>query len=317
MINYEIEGDIDFYSELYKSLDDADENIIISSDDNKCLITGVPLTDKYVTMICGHKFNYEPLYKDILNHKQKFNAMESSKCILRTYQIRCPYCRKIQTGMLPYYEDMGFPKLNGVNYYDPTIKTFVNNCIHSVDTSSSQQCQYQSPNPYYNPDQPDVHSNSKTVSCSNYYAHPIVIFNNANPSEPITYNDTKCYCYIHKKLMIKQYKQEVKQKEKEEKNQAKLEAKAAKDAAKLKAKYEEKQAREEAKLNSKAKINSNTNTKKLKQTTMMSENVVLGEIVVAGTNEDGGCFQILKYGPNTGKPCGCKIISDNKCRRHL
>jgi chemotaxis protein histidine kinase CheA len=317
MTNYEREGNIDFYAELYKSLDDADENIIISSnDENKCLITGTPLTDKYVTMICGHKFNYEPLYKDILNHKQKFNAMESSKGILRTYQIRCPYCRKIQTEMLPYYEDLGFPKLNGVNYYDPTIKTFVNNCIHSLDTSSSQQCQYQSQNPYYNPDQPDVYSNSKMVSCSNYYANPIVIFNNANPSEPITYNDTKCYCYIHKKLMIKQYKQEVKQKEKqkekEAKNQSKLEAKAAKDAAKLKAKAEEKQAREEAKLNSK------TNTKKLKQiTTTIGENVVLGEIVLAGANEYAGCVQILKYGPNTGKPCGCKIISDNKCRRHL
>ncbi len=29
-----------------------------------------------------------------------------------------------------------------------------------------------------------------------------------------------------------------------------------------------------------------------------------------------GCFQILKTGPNKGQPCGCKIFTDNFCKRH-
>ena len=73
MKKYIIEGGIDFYSELYKSLD-IEENINkIEADNNICLISNLPLTDKYIKLNCGHKFNYIPLYHDIYNHKKKFN----------------------------------------------------------------------------------------------------------------------------------------------------------------------------------------------------------------------------------------------------
>ena len=74
MTKYKIEGDIDFFSELYKSLDNEDTE----NTDNLCLITNLPLIDKYFQMDCGHKFNYIPLYFDIKNHKLKFNGMEGS-----------------------------------------------------------------------------------------------------------------------------------------------------------------------------------------------------------------------------------------------
>ena len=302
MSNYKIEGDIDFYAELYKSLDDVDENIIISSnDDNKCLITDSPLTENFVTMKCGHKFNYEPLYKDILNHKQKFNAMESSKSTLMTHEIRCPYCRKVQAELLPYYEELGFPKKNGVNYFDPKTKLF------NTSSCAAQHCQYEIDNQYYNENQPEDSSvNAKTVPCGKYFSYPISIFNDANPSEPITYNDTKCYCYVHKKVMIKKYKQEEKQKVKDAMKQAKLEAK-------LEAKME----KEQAKLDAKQAKLTNQKSKNVKITNV-DENVNLGNITI-GTETDGlvGCVQILKTGPNKGKQCGCKIISENKCKRHF
>jgi hypothetical protein len=59
MDKYKLEGGIDFFAELYKSLDieESDEN-------NMCLITNQPLTDKFVSLNCGHKFNYIPLYND-------------------------------------------------------------------------------------------------------------------------------------------------------------------------------------------------------------------------------------------------------------
>ena len=40
------------------------------------------------------------------------------------------------------------------------------------------------------------------------------------------------------------------------------------------------------------------------------ENIILGPSIVTG------CIQILKTGPNKGKPCGCNIVLENICKRH-
>jgi hypothetical protein len=76
IMKYNIEGDIDFYSEL-----SADTESSVQSD-NICLITHEQLLDNHVKMTCGHTFNYIPLYNDVLNHKTKFNNMESSVSVL-------------------------------------------------------------------------------------------------------------------------------------------------------------------------------------------------------------------------------------------
>ena len=100
MKKYNIEGSIDFFTELYKSLDEEEENE--QNDDNLCLITNLPLNDNFFKMDCGHKFNYVPLYLDIKNHKQKFNGMEGNSSRLNKNEIRCPYCRNRHKGVLPY-----------------------------------------------------------------------------------------------------------------------------------------------------------------------------------------------------------------------
>jgi hypothetical protein len=41
--------------------------------------------------------------------------MEGINMRLNNVEIRCPYCRKKQTGLLPYYEELGLEKINGVN----------------------------------------------------------------------------------------------------------------------------------------------------------------------------------------------------------
>ena len=46
MNKYKIEGSIDFFSELYKSLDD-EENEKNDEQDNLCLITNLPLNDNF------------------------------------------------------------------------------------------------------------------------------------------------------------------------------------------------------------------------------------------------------------------------------
>jgi hypothetical protein len=298
MNKYKIEGGIDFYAQLYTILDIDEDKENQDDDKNKCLITNQLLTEKHVILKCGHKFNYIPLYNDLLNHKQKFNNMEGSNR-LHTNQIRCPYCRKKQTELLPYYEDFGLKKINGVNFYDPNIKESYN----SHHYGHTEKCKYQIKNLNFDETKPESETNKKYYTCNIGYATIIKLYNNDNPSQPINYGDEHCYCYSHKKLMIKLYKNEEKQKAKElqmaAKQKAKEEAKSAKELEKQKIKEAKQKAKEAEKISKKKPV----------------ENVVLGPSHVPLEIE--GCVQILKTGPNKGKPCGCKICAENLCGRHF
>ena len=90
MPKYSIEGNLDFYAELYKSLDESGDNKIANNHENNndCLITNSPLTENYVKLSCGHKFNYVPLFKDLVVRKNKTAAMDTQ--ILKANEIRCP-----------------------------------------------------------------------------------------------------------------------------------------------------------------------------------------------------------------------------------
>lgn len=90
---YKIEGNLDFYKLLQ-------ENEEVDYDDvDKCLITHEPLNETAVKLECGHSFNYLPLYKYVVNSKTQFNNMERKS--LKVSQIKCPFCRHIQNGLLP------------------------------------------------------------------------------------------------------------------------------------------------------------------------------------------------------------------------
>lgn len=124
------EKSIDFFSELSKiikstaptaptistiSTSDSDinasepSNSIIStpppssssSYDNICLISKEPLHPNHITLVCNHKFNYIPIYKEVFYQKTKFNNLyEVTK--LNYNQIKCPYCRTITNKLLPF-----------------------------------------------------------------------------------------------------------------------------------------------------------------------------------------------------------------------
>jgi len=83
------------------------------TESKTCLITGEPLTEPIVELNCGHKFNYLPLYKDVLNFKQKFFQQEIN--LLKTNEIQCPYCRKKQPELLPFFKMEGVKYVYGVN----------------------------------------------------------------------------------------------------------------------------------------------------------------------------------------------------------
>ena len=276
MNKYNIEGGIDFYAELYKSLD-IDEGEEKNDNKEKCLISNKILTEKYITMKCGHKFNYIPLYYDLLNHKQKFNSMEGSNR-LQLNQIRCPYCSKKQNELLPYYQELGLNKVNGVNYFDPNIKE-----NHNHHYYNSPKCAYQIINQSFDNSKPESEQNKKYYTCGTGFSSKIQIYNALNPSEPITYNDDNLYCYCHKKIMIKQYKTEEKEKkkllEKIAKESAKAEIKAAKELEKQKLKEVKQILKKEIKAFKK---------------NLVSENIVLGPSDINIKSEHTGCVQILK-----------------------
>jgi len=206
MTNYNIEGGINFYDELYKSLDDDGNKI--NEDENICLITNSPLTENHVTLKCKHKFNYVPLFKDLVNRKSKLAALDTQH--LCVDEIRCPYCRNKEVGLLPYHENMGVPKVHGVNYIDES-KLLPKNMVPSYFFG---ECNF-------NPNNGETaYKCTSTHVCSHL--------------------DNKNYCYLHlkqikknefkeqilqKKEEEKKLKQEAKQKEKEEKNLAKQKAK--------------------------------------------------------------------------------------------
>ena len=112
------------YESILKLLEQED------IDDNKtndlCLISGEKLNNTHIALECGHKFNYEPIVKEITQQKNKYQrTLESTP--MRKYDIKCPYCRTISQGILPYRELLEPSKINGVNWPENhSIKT--NNC---------------------------------------------------------------------------------------------------------------------------------------------------------------------------------------------
>lgn len=94
-------------SESSESLESS--NVVIcpstshSSDDNICLISKDKLHPNHITLKCNHKFNYIPIYKEVLYQKTKSNPIyEVTK--LQSYQIKCPYCRTITNKLLPFIQ---------------------------------------------------------------------------------------------------------------------------------------------------------------------------------------------------------------------
>jgi hypothetical protein len=171
MTKYILEEGINFYEELYKGLDDNNE--IVYSNDNAsnvhCLISGEPLGDFHFTTECNHKFNYIPLYKDLLNFKNKLSFMENIK--LKPNEIRCPYCRKKQTKLLPFYEELGLAKVNGINSWNPEIEK--------------------------------THHNTGYKAASIWTTGTCCVPKCNSTSVKLNIQDSKLYCYTHSKEFLK------------------------------------------------------------------------------------------------------------------
>lgn len=107
--NYKIEGNINFFSELQKKVD-----IPLQDDKDKCKITYQPLQHNSIELSCKHKFNYLPLYEEILQQKKFFSSLET--CRLKSSEIKCPFCRCITHKLLPFIPLTNVKRVYGVNH---------------------------------------------------------------------------------------------------------------------------------------------------------------------------------------------------------
>lgn len=97
----------DFQKELYQLLSQDEPD-----DDNLCLISNLSLEENHIELYCGHKFNYNSIFQEIKYQKQQYHNLETQK--LSHSEIKCPYCRTIQKGLLPCRNN--YKNLHGVNW---------------------------------------------------------------------------------------------------------------------------------------------------------------------------------------------------------
>jgi hypothetical protein len=216
MKKYIIEDEIDFYKELDEVMNiKTDKHVDGEKDEEFCLITKTHLNDKFVTLSCGHSFNYTPLYNEIYTQIYVTNSYYSKKL---KGGFKCPYCRQIQHKVLPYYSDLNLPIICGINTEDIAfylVKDKYNNLVYNNELNFFDGiCSY--------------------IDNTNEQCKQTLV---------ILYKETnKCYCYSHikdqklkhKKALKEKQKIELKEKQKilkEEKQNAIKELKAAQKAA--------------------------------------------------------------------------------------
>jgi len=290
MVKYIIEGGLDFYEELYKSLDEPDQD---TDSDNICQITGQQLTDKFVTLECNHKFNYIALYTEICKQKFVFQTYNFSsltdsdqikfKDAKTDYFIKCPYCRSIQFTLLPYYDDLLLDKRYGIN---SLIKT--NNDSQFIINPNIGNYSFISYGyTFTNGTCCKVLGNvdGKDIMCTSKLASHVTEMN-------------KSFCYQHIRVAVREYKLEKIKKDKE---------------ALKKQKEQEKETFKKQKEEAKQLVK--TQKALLKKVT----NVVTAQTIEIQNfvPESNICQTVLKSGPRKGQTCGNKALKNgSSCSRH-
>jgi hypothetical protein len=293
----------DFRNALKMMLNDDDD-----CDENTCLITGQPLTENFVTLECNHRFNYEPLYQEIYNQMFKyktydFSSLNNDERIILLKQlnslhfIKCPYCRNIQKKVIPYYDNLDFDAIYGINSTDiklrknnivirqmftyPTIKFF------DLDPNNVYFEKYGKPFKYgccCN------NLNKFGDLCSNYEVAELA--------------DTgKTYCLYHYAKNKKMYINKMKK-------------------IRLEKAMMKKKQREEL-LNKRKKLFEEKNEERLKKGLPPLKNIPKLSILInksesndnANTNNEC-CIAILKTGKNKGTMCSKKVFENGFCKRH-
>lgn len=128
---------------MFSSTDDFNKQLLLllcETDDEMnyekqtCLISGEELQDDHVVLKCKHRFNYVPLVNELINQKQ-YTQLEIIN--LKQYDIKCPYCRNIQNGVIPYNDKYNIDKISGVNW--PPTKLYKGNTCSAILKSGKRK----------------------------------------------------------------------------------------------------------------------------------------------------------------------------------
>jgi hypothetical protein len=142
-MNYKIEDNLDLYTEINNCIIDDDDPISNNQKndeafDNICLLTNMPLEENFITLSCGHKFNYMAIYTETCNQK-KVNYLDIAPS--RYNEIKCPYCRTSTKNLLPYYCRYNVNKIRGVNIPSKySLKLHECEYIYKSGKSSGYKC---------------------------------------------------------------------------------------------------------------------------------------------------------------------------------
>jgi len=148
---YEVESDIDFFKELKKIT--ADKCASSSSGDPesdtilRCLITDEKLRKDHITLECGHKFNYIPLFKDVLFQKCSLLPKNISSKLITTYTKHAPNASNSATTYLPTLtstNNIPYPISNSQSA-NPTVLLVTYNSSYNLETIKLQYNQIKCP----------------------------------------------------------------------------------------------------------------------------------------------------------------------------
>ena len=159
-----------------------------NNNEELCLITKEKLEENFVKLSCNHKFNYEAIFYDITFQK-KYNNLETNK--LSKYQVKCPYCRNIQNGLIFWKEP--YDKIYNVNW--PKSKWYKSNTCKFIFKKGSKkniQCEYKCYNDFCK-----KHSYSKCQAIISSGKRKGEICNAKSFKE----HDSKNYCKRHFKKL--------------------------------------------------------------------------------------------------------------------
>lgn len=144
-MNYIIEDNIDFFAELNKLNINNQENNNIKNTENKddtmCLLSHLPLTENHIILPCNHSFNYIELYNEIVAKRLKYNNYDNDK--LQEHQTKCPYCRIVHNGLIPYIPMNGVKQLRKVNNpHEYIFEKYKTKCSYVLKSGSKkgEQC---------------------------------------------------------------------------------------------------------------------------------------------------------------------------------
>ena len=212
----------------------------------------------------------------------KFNNMEGSTGVLGKNEIRCPYCRSKQKGVLPYYPELGLKRIEGVN----------------TASIPPQICSFVWDNEDFDEDFPENFVNPKTIKCMHLGSNII------NDGAKDVF-----YCAKHNKHVLSKQAKALKEQQKQEKLANKLKQKEENVLAKASAKIVAKADKALAKANADTKANAET---------ISGENAVIATNISISIEYDPHlCVELLKTGDRKGHQCSYnQVYGQARCKRH-